>query len=188
MDHGGLPIVGSYDPWLVALSVASRFVRRYVALDLAGRARRRTAGRERCGWPAAPRPWASASGRCTTSACWRSRCRFRCSTTVPTVLLSLLAAVARLGRRAVRRQPRADWAWSRRADRQPRDGRRHRGDALHRHGRRCASRAMPRDDAVDSRVVGRRRVVSRLARALAGVSLPARSAAVRAAEARRARR
>jgi len=42
---------------------------------------RRWAGRGCPGWSAAQARWGSASGPCTTSECWLSSCRSRCSTT-----------------------------------------------------------------------------------------------------------
>jgi len=72
---------GSYDYRLVVLSVLIAICAAYAALDLAART---TARKAESGWhglQAAQRPWAWASGPCTTSGCWRLACRFLCSMT-----------------------------------------------------------------------------------------------------------
>jgi hypothetical protein len=71
-----MTVIGTYNPYLVALSVAVACLASYTALDLGGRIRgsRRWA---RLAWLATPpSPWEAAFGRCTSSGC--SPSSYRC--------------------------------------------------------------------------------------------------------------
>jgi NO-binding membrane sensor protein with MHYT domain len=69
---------GTYNLPLVLLSLVIATLASYTALDLAAfisLLEKRTPGAP--GWQAARSRWARGSGRCTSSACSRCRCRFR---------------------------------------------------------------------------------------------------------------
>jgi len=71
-------MTGAYDLRLVAVSVVVAAIASYAALGLAGRVST-SGGKASAAWlPWRGRsPWAPASGRCTSSACWHSACRYR---------------------------------------------------------------------------------------------------------------
>ena len=87
----------SYNSWLVALSIVVAMVVAYTALKLAARVAEAGRSGGGSGCSAAPQPWAWASGRCTSSACWRSRWRSRCATASVKTLLSLAIAIVTSG-------------------------------------------------------------------------------------------
>jgi two-component system sensor histidine kinase/response regulator len=93
LDHGGLPIVGSYDLWLVALSVVIAMLSSYTALDLAGRVTA-TRGGQQALWLAGG---ATAMGLGIWSMHYIGMLAFKLPIPVyydwPLVLLSLLAAI-----------------------------------------------------------------------------------------------
>ena len=93
-----------YNYGLVALSVLIAILASYAALDLAGRTTAARGARRWIWLTAAPPRWASASGRCTTSGCWRSAAG---SGPLRRAHRPRLAPRRhpRVGRRALRRQP-----------------------------------------------------------------------------------